>query len=143
METYNSIKAVDPLVNDYINLDPIVDSINISNKKNDINNISDIDIYTDEEVLEALNNNNIGRYLELIKKKKINKYFPEIQIEIEKKKEIEKQKEIEKKKELDELQKNYDQQRKKYQMSMLLSIYSQIENLENTINSFNPYKNKK
>ena len=139
METYNSIRPVDPLVNDYINSDPIVDYRNIKDIKK-INDNSDIDIYTDEEVLKALNNNDIGRYLELIKKKKINKYHPEL--EIERKKEIERQKEIEieKKKELDELQKKYDIQRKKYQMSMLLSIYSQIETLENTINSFNPYK---
>jgi hypothetical protein len=136
METYNSIRPVDPLVSDYINSDPIVDYRNIKN----INDKSDIDIYTDEEVLEALNNNNIKIYLELIQKKKMDKYFPEL--EIERKKQIEKQKEIEieKKKELDELQKKYELQRKKYQMSMLLSIYSQIENLENTIKSFNPYK---
>jgi hypothetical protein len=142
METYNSIRPVDPLVNDYINYESNVDTNTNLDSKN-INNNSNIDIYTDEEVLEALNNNDIGKYLELIRKKKINKYYPKL--EIERKKEIEKQKEIEieKKKELDELQKKYDMQRKKYQMSMLLSIYSQIENLENTINSFNPYKNKK
>ena len=137
METFNSIRPVDPLVNEYLNHESKVETDNNLDSKN-INNISNIDIYTDEEVLEALNNNDLGKYLELIKKKKINKYFPEI----ERKKEIERQKEIEieKKKELDELQQKYDMQRKKYQMSMLLSIYSQIENLENTINSFNPYK---
>ena len=104
----NSIIAVDPLVIE-------------SNKFN-----SDIEIYTDVEVLEALNNNNFEKYIDLINNKKYNKYFLEEAVS----KEL---RELEKKKVEFENNINYEKSLKNKQFSMLMDIFCKIENLENTL----------